>query len=117
MEVPNDTYSGRNSICVWGRVACSEFKSDFEWKNDKEKNRVTDDPDNKGYTGPEIRDMARDWICERGEKVIACVPERRAPYKEFRHFHDDIVISNLKAFTSKWNSARQTKMITRPLTS
>lgn len=77
-------------------AAASDFKSDFDWINDKEALRVTSDPRNRGLTAIEIREIAREWITEG--KDIECVEEQRELYKDRRHRHYDIIIHPLNGF-------------------
>src|SRR5438874_10922045 len=78
------------------KAAGSGFTPDFDWLNDKEALRVTEDERNRGLTAAEIRELARDWILAGGE--ITCVPEAREGYKDRRHFHYDVIIGNLAEF-------------------
>jgi hypothetical protein len=78
------------------KSAVSKFESDFDWINDKEELRVTQDPRNQGLTAKEIKELARDWIVAVNE--IKCVKETREGYKDRRHYHYDIVIQKLGGF-------------------
>lgn len=78
------------------KAAASDFWYDFDWINDKEALRVTRDSRNQGLTASEIKDLARDWINQGGH--IACVPETREGYRDRRHFHYDITVTNISGF-------------------
>jgi hypothetical protein len=78
------------------QAASSNFLPDFDWINDKEALRVSNDPANRGLTANEIRELAREWINKGGE--IKCVPETRSPYCDRRHFHYDVIIKPLDGF-------------------
>jgi hypothetical protein len=78
------------------KAAASNFGPAFDWINDKEALRVTQDPRNRGLTAAEIRELARDWI--DGGADIKCVRETREDYRDRRHFHYDITIQKLSEF-------------------
>lgn len=77
--------------------ASLSFASAFDWINDREAIRVTEDPRNRGLTAKLIKELARDWILDGN--TIKCVRETREGYKERRHFHYDIIIENLAEFS------------------
>lgn len=71
-------------------AALSDFVPDFDWINDKEALRVSNDRANRSLTAIEIRELAREWINNGG--AIKCVQETRTPYCDRRHFHYDVII-------------------------
>lgn len=80
------------------RKAAAEatFPSAFDWINDREALRVTEDSRNQGLTAIEIRELAREWI--RMGSRIACVQETRQGYRDRRHFHYDVILENIDGF-------------------
>ena len=78
------------------KAAKSAFRSDFDWINEKEAIRVSNDGANRGLTAVDIRELARDWITGGG--LIKCVKETREPYNKTRHRHYDIIIKPLAEF-------------------
>jgi hypothetical protein len=78
------------------KAARSTFTPDFDWINDKEAIRVTENQANRGLTAIEIRELAREWIGSGGP--IKCVAEKREPYNTRRHRHYDIIIQGLAGF-------------------
>jgi hypothetical protein len=73
------------------KAAESTFRPDFDWINDSEASRVSDDPSNRGFTAIEIRDLAQDFVRDGGN--VICTPEKRESYRERRHFHYDIIVN------------------------
>ena len=73
-----------------------DFRSAFDWINDKEAIRVQNDARNRGLTALEIRTLAQEWIFAGNN--IKCVPEKRELYRDERHFHYDITIEKLPDF-------------------
>ncbi len=86
----------RQDLVLKATEAGKDFRSAFDWINDKEAIRVENDPRNRGLTALEIRELAQDWILDGNE--VKCVPECRELYKEERHFHYDITIRGLPDF-------------------
>jgi hypothetical protein len=78
------------------KAAASGFTPDFDWVNDKEALRVTNDPRNRGLTAIEIRELAREWV--KDDRLIICVKEDRELYRDRRHHHYDITILPLDGF-------------------
>jgi hypothetical protein len=59
--------------------------------NDKEAIRVQNDPRNRGLQADDIRELAEEWILQG--KPIRCVPEQRELWRNERHYHYDIIIT------------------------
>ena len=86
----NDLPENRADLVLKAATAGERFQSAFDWINDKEELRITNNPANRGLTGKEVRELAREWIINGNP--IKCVPEKRDDYKDRRHHHYDIVI-------------------------
>jgi hypothetical protein len=77
-------------------AAGATFRSAFDWINDKQALLVASNPDNRGLTAKEIRELAEEWINLGGK--IKCVPETRESYRDRRYFHYDVIIIPLSEF-------------------
>jgi hypothetical protein len=73
-----------------------KFPSAFDWINEREAIRVTEDARNRWLRADEIRELARVWILQG--KHISCVPETRQGYRDRRHFHYDVIVENIDDF-------------------
>jgi len=86
----------RVDLVLNAATTASSFQSAFDWIDETQALRAGEDPQNRGLTAREIRDLAQDWIVA-GNK-IRCVPEKREIYRDRRHFHYDVIVENLDEF-------------------
>lgn len=78
------------------KAILSRYRGDFEWINDKELLRASGDSRNRGFTGPEIRELTRAWVLGGG--AIYCEPETRESYRDKRSFWYYLVIEGIDEF-------------------